>query len=245
MTPCTSRATTIDSSPSKANSRSASSGTPGSRPSRAQAHVELGGVGDPELSPAVVAADRQLEADRQAQRVGGAASLGGRSDLAPGCDADAGRFDESPFGETVLGDRQRSMAGTDRQPSLERGHDLGRHVLQLVGDHRAPVRQPQRGSDVVVRAHDDSIRDRRGRAVGVGIEDGDPIAHRPRGEGEHPSELTAAEDPDDGRRQDRRTRGLGRCDVHPVECRGRGTRLPSRSCLASRCPRSATSSWSG
>ena len=52
-------------------------------------------------------------------------------------------------------------------------------MLELVGHDVAQVGQSQRRTDVVVRPDDHPVGDGRGRAVGVRVEDGDPVAHRP------------------------------------------------------------------
>ena len=201
--------------------------------------VQLRDVGDPELPAPVVAADRQLEPERQAELPGGRARRLRRADLAPRRDADARRFHEPALGEPVLGDGQRAVPGAHRQPGLDRRDDVRGDMLELVGHDRAPVGESQRRPDVVVRPDDDPIRDRRGRAVRIRVQHRDPVAHRPRREREHPPQLAAAQDADHRGRQDRRRR------IHSPECRRRGTRLPSRSCAVSRAARSATSCWSG
>ena len=76
-------------------------------------------------------------------------------------------------------------------------------MLELVGDDIRAIGELDRGIDVGVRADDHPIGNRRGGAVGVGIEHPDPVAHRPGGQRQHPPELAAAEDADDGRRDDR------------------------------------------
>ena len=93
--------------------------------------------------------------------------------------------------------------GSDRDQRLDRLHDGRRDVLQLVGHDVAATGQPQRGADVVVGADHQLVGDGRARAVDVGVEDRDAVAHRPGGLGEHPAELAATEDADRGGRQDR------------------------------------------
>ena len=76
-------------------------------------------------------------------------------------------------------------------------------MLQLVGHDVAQLGQPQRRPDVVVRADDQLIGDGGRRAVGIRVEDRDPIAHRACRLAEHPPELAAAQDADDRRRRER------------------------------------------
>ena len=76
-------------------------------------------------------------------------------------------------------------------------------MLELVRHHIAPAGEAQGGADVVVRRDDLAVRQRGRGAVRIRIEHGDAIAERTRGEGEHPPELTATEQPDRRRRGDR------------------------------------------
>ena len=63
--------------------------------------------------------------------------------------------------------------------------------------------QPEGTADVVVARQDHAVGDRGCGAIGIRVEHDDPIAHRPRGQREHPAELSAAEDADRRRRDDR------------------------------------------
>src|SRR6185312_4382586 len=81
--------------------------------------------------------------------------------------------------------------------------DRGSDVLELVRDDVAEPGKPQRAADVVVVAYDHAVRDRSGWTRGVWIEHRQPVAHGPRGEAEHPTELAAAEQADRRGRRDR------------------------------------------
>ena len=81
-------------------------------------------------------------------------------------------------------------------------------MLELVGHDVADLGQPQRRIDVVVAADDDQVGDGRCRATGIGVEHGDPVAHRARRHPEHAPELAASEDADRRGRLDRLDRGL-------------------------------------
>ena len=222
-----------ESSAAKSSSRSARSGAAGSRPRRSDGAVDLGGLGDADLAAAVVAAGHDLQAQRQAEGVGpgGGLELGDRPDLAPRRDGDAGGLDEAPLGEPVLGDHQRTTAGPDRHARVERVDHLRRDVLELVGDdvaHARPSRSAASTSSYVPRMSESATDGR--RAVRVRVEDRDPVAHRPRREAEHATELTATEDADRRRRQDgargRRGNGQWRVDgLHATECRLAAMRL--------------------
>ena len=166
--------------------------------------VEVGGVHDPDLAAPVVPADRQLEPERQAEVGGRSPSLRHGPDLAPRRHRDPGALHEPALGEPVLGDEQGPKPGPDGHHRRARLDHLGRDVLQLVGHDGTQAGQPPRRRDVVVRTDDDLVRDRRGRTLRIRVEDRDPVAHRPRRHGQHPTELAATEDPDDGGRRDRR-----------------------------------------
>ena len=86
--------------------------------------VELRGRRDPELSAAVVSADRQLEPERQTELGGGGTCVRHGSDLAPRGHSHAGPLDEPALGEAVLGDDQRPVPGSDRRrgPRSPRRH---------------------------------------------------------------------------------------------------------------------------
>jgi hypothetical protein len=83
------------------------------------------------------------------------------------------------------------------------------HVLELVRDDVTGLPEPLRGVRVVVRADLHTVGDGGGGARRIGIEDDDAVAEASRGETEHPPELSAAENPDRRRREDRLVTGLG------------------------------------
>ena len=165
--------------------------------------IEVGDRGDPKLAAAVIPADRQLEPKRQAELGCGDPRLGHGMDLAPGGDGATGALDEATFSQSVLGDEQRAVTRPHRESGLESLDDLGRDVLQLVGHDDAHVGQPKRGTHIVIGPDHDPIGDRRGWTVRVRIQDRDPVAHRPSRRTEHPPELAATQDADDGRWRDR------------------------------------------
>ena len=170
---------------------------------RRQGAVDLGRVRDAELAAAVVAAGRDLEPQGQAQAVERDPEVVGRPDLAPRRDDRAGRFEEPPLGQAVLRDVERHAPRADRPQHVDRVDHLGGDVLELVGDDVAALGEPERPADVVVAGHDHGVGDGRRRAGRVGVEHRDPVAHRPRRQTEHPPELSTAEDPDRGRRDQR------------------------------------------
>ena len=102
--------------------------------------VELRRVGDPELTSPVIAADRQLEPERQAELPGGGGRLGHGPDFAPRRDGDPGALDEPPLGQAVLGDDQRPESRPDRDDRCQRLDHVGGDMLELVGDDRAQRR---------------------------------------------------------------------------------------------------------
>ena len=173
--------------------------------------ADVGLGGHPDLAAPVVPTDRHFHPQRQAEGVGsrGGPEVLDRPDLTPRRDRDAGRLDEATLLESVLGDDERKAPRPDGDLRVDRIDDRRRHVFEFVRHDVGQVGEPERRPDIVVRAHDDPVRHRGGRAIGVGVEHDDAIAHGPRGEAEHPSELAATEDADRGRGQD--GRGAARC----------------------------------
>ena len=165
----------------------------------------------PDLTPPVVAADRGLEPQRRAEDGGRLAQARLVGDLAPRRGRHAQGGDEAPFGEPILGHPQRTRARPHRDAGrLDRVDESGVDVLQLVGDDGTAGRQGERPFDGVVGGRDHALGDRGGRAIRVGVEDRDPVAHRPGGEPQHPPQLASAEDPDRGAGGDRGARTGGR-----------------------------------
>ena len=163
---------------------------------------------DPKLATAVVATDRQLQPKRQAKIGGRRERLRDGADLAPRRDTDPGGLDEPSLGESVLGQHERSVSGSDRQTSLERLDDRRGDMFQLIGHDIAGIGKAKRGSHVVIRTDHDDVGEGRGRAIGIRVEDRDPVADGAGSDREHPAELTAAKDADDGgRRESRAGRG--------------------------------------
>ena len=195
------RATTTDSSISKPARVSARSGVPRVPAEPAPRVVQIGRGGDPDLAASVVATDRDLEPERQVQLGRRLQHFARVNERPPRRHRHAGRLDEPSLGEPILGHEQRLEPGPHGSPRRHRLHHGRRDMLELVGHDVRTVGKLDRGFDVVVRADDDAIGDRRGRAVGVGIEHPDPVAHRAGGQRQHPPELAAAEDADDGRRR--------------------------------------------
>ena len=165
--------------------------------------LEIVGRGQSELAAAVVAARRRLETEGQTKRIGCRAQVGRRPDLAPRRDLGTGRFREASLGQAVLGHGQRHAPGPDGDDGIDRCHDIDRDVLQLVGHDIAEAREPEGRPDIVVPGDDQAIGEGRGRAVGVGVQDGDPVAHRACGKREHPPQLAASKEADGGGRGDR------------------------------------------
>ena len=100
-------------------------------------------------------------------------------------------------------------------------------MLELVGDDGTAAGQLGGAVHGVIRRHHDAVGDRCGRAVGIRVEDRQPVAHRARREPQHPPQLPAAQDPERGAGGDR-VAGAGRatCALHgELECTGaRATR---------------------
>ena len=73
---------------------------------------------------------------------------------------------------------------------------FGGDVLELEGDDVNIAGKATSGVDIVVRSDHFDIGDLAGRGVEGGIESVNAVAHAPRGDGEHASELAAADNAD-------------------------------------------------
>ena len=165
--------------------------------------IEVRGGVHADLAPAVVPPGRGLDPQRQPEFLGRLTQVVRRLDLAPGRDHCTCLLDEAPLGDAILGHEQRQPTRSNRHHAVQGIHDGDRYVLELVRHDVARCGQTQSAADVVVAGHDLAVGEGGRGAVGVGIHDGDPVAHRPRGEGQHPAQLAASEDADRRRRGDR------------------------------------------
>jgi hypothetical protein len=109
-----------------------------------------------------------------------------------------GRDPEAPeqllLDEAVLPQLERARIGDGADGCAPRDG----HVLELVRDGVRAVREPLEARGIVVGA-DDELADVAGASVRSGIEKAETHAERSTGEGEHPSELPAAEAADERR----------------------------------------------
>ena len=148
--------------------------------------------------------DADAHAGPDRKLAGAGCKIGPRPNLAPGGDRRADPGQKAPLRQSVLGCRQHEGAGSNGDPQLVDGPDKRRvDLLQFVRHDGAALGQLQGAGDRIVRGHDLVVRDDAGRAVGVRVEDGHPVAQRVRGEPEHPAELAAPENPDRRARRDR------------------------------------------
>ena len=88
---------------------------------------------------------------------------------------------------------QRHAGRPYRRMLFDRVNRLDRHVLELEGDDVDLARERAQRVEVVVRGGDLDVRHLAGWRVVARREGVHAIAHAPRGDGEHPSELAAAE----------------------------------------------------
>ena len=130
---------------------------------RADRGRDLGTRTDPRLAPPVVAAERQLEPARVAERVRGGLGVVDPAHLAPRRHVLADGADEPALREPVLGRPERRQPGPQRGVLPGGRGGIEAHVLQLVRDDVAALAQPARGVDVVIAARR-SARPRRPRS---------------------------------------------------------------------------------
>ena len=175
----------IESSATKSSSRSARTGLPRCWPEPREGVLDIGRVGEPDLTAAGSWPNGDLEPEWEAKRVGagGRPQLVDRPDLPPGGDGDPGRLDEAPLREAVLGDDEGTMARPDRDNGLECLDDLGGHVLELVCHDVADVGESQGRADVVVRPdhHDVEPATAAAGQSGSWTRIAEAVAHRPGG----------------------------------------------------------------
>ena len=86
--------------------------------------------------------------------------------------------------------------GKDGALSGEKSEGFDGKVFEFVGDDLAGFGEAMEGGGVVEGSGEGEIGHGRCGAGGVGIEDGDAVAHTAGGESEHATELTAADDAD-------------------------------------------------
>jgi len=96
----------------------------------------------------------------------------------------------------VLADVENGWIGVDGAEGGEESEGFNGKIFKLVGDDLAGFGELMEGGGVVERCGEGEVGDGGGGAVGVGIENGDAIAHPTGGEGEHSAELATADDAD-------------------------------------------------
>lgn len=168
---------------------------------------------DAHLPLAVVAEARGLQDAGQHRgeiRIGERRELRGRLDHDVRRDRHARRRDETLLGDPVLRDRDAAAGGRDERRLREEIEARGGHVLELGRYRVAQLRELGERGLVVVCGAQMLVRDGARRARRIGIEHGDAVAHRLRGEAEHAAELAAADHAEPGARQDRGIR-VGEC----------------------------------
>src|SRR5436305_8232857 len=151
---------------------------------------------DPHLPLAVVPPAGRLQHRRGAQCGEGGAEVVQRADGRERGDGEAGAGQEPFLAQPVLGGVEHG-AGRPHGSVLRGGlGGGGGDVLELEGDHVHPAGEIAHRVEVVVGGLHLAVGDLAGGGVVVGGEGVDPVAHAPRGDGEHAAQLTAAQDPD-------------------------------------------------
>jgi len=84
--------------------------------------------------------------------------------------------------------------GKDGALSGEKSEGFDGKVFEFVGDDLAGFGEAMEGGGVVEGSGEGEIGHGRCGAGGIGIENGDAVAHTAGGESEHATELTAADD---------------------------------------------------
>src|SRR4051812_25863361 len=151
---------------------------------------------DPHLPLAVVPPAGRLQHRRSAEGGQGGPEVVQRADGRERGDREAGAGQEPLLAQPVLGGVEHG-AGRPHGSVLRGGlGGGGGDVLELEGDHVHAAGEIAHRVEVVVGGLDLAVGDLAGGGVVVGGEGVDPVAHAPRGDGEHAAELTAAQDPD-------------------------------------------------
>ncbi len=155
--------------------------------------IELGRLGDAVLALAVVAEGRGLEDRRHPHPLDRGGELVERADRLERRDRESLQPEERLFAGALLRDVQRVAAGAHR-------HDLGggiggggRDVLELEGDHVDTPREGPDGVEVVVVGVDLDVGHLAGGRVEGRRQRVHAVAHAPGRDGEHPTELPAAQ----------------------------------------------------
>ncbi len=183
MLPSRARTATTDSSRVNATSSSRIRG-----PSPSSAHAPA--ASPPPRPPS------GLQHRRQPDRRDGAIQTGPVVDGRGPRDGDAEPFERRLLPAAVLGRLEGGGTGAERGEGLRGAGRVRRHALPLVGDDRGAGRHDPRRLGVVERP-DAQVPDEAGRRGGRRIEEPELQTEGQPGEGEHASELTAAEHADD------------------------------------------------
>jgi hypothetical protein len=102
------------------------------------------------------------------------------------------------FQQPVLGDFKGFRSGPDCNPCLKPLNRLDRHVLELIGDDIAQIRQLLEGCRIIVIGDNLGVGDLGGRGIAVGLENDGSEAQPGCGSmRQHAAQLAAAEDADD------------------------------------------------
>jgi len=157
----------------------------------------LGGS-DADLPFAVVTEVGGFEDGRTVQVRDGAGEFGGSRDGAEGREREAGVSEKYLLADTVLGGVEDFAFRADRGVPGG-GFGGGRwDVFEFEGNNADGGSEAAHGVEVVIGGDDFEVGDLAGGSVGVGGKSVDAVAHAPCGDGEHASELSAAEDADGG-----------------------------------------------
>ncbi len=183
---------------------------------RGEGRVGLAGLVDPGLALAVVAEPAGLQERRHADLGQRRVERGLVVDRGERRGADAELPEQALLGEPVLGRRQRLGAGVDLGAGLlQRRDGAGWDVLELVGHDVARGGQSAQRVRVVV-GRLQQRGDLPTAGLGRRVEQGAADVERVPGEGQHPPELAAADDPDPHRVGGGGCRGSGSCRTASV-----------------------------
>ena len=104
----------------------------------------------------------------------------------------------------MLADMEDGGIGVDGLEGGEKPEGFDGKIFKFVGDDLAVFGEAMKGGRVVEGSGEAKIGNGRCGAVGVGIKDGNAVAHSTSGQGEHAAELASADDSDGLARGDHR-----------------------------------------
>jgi len=149
-----------------------------------------------QLSFAVVAESGGFEAGFARESWQGSGQFVRRGDDLKAWTGESGLMEKPAFPFSVLADMENGRVRKNRAKGGDLAEGFDGNIFEFIGDHIAGLGQAVQGGVVLERGGEFQVGDRRGGAGGVRVEYSDTIAHPPGRQGQHPTQLSSADDAD-------------------------------------------------